>query len=381
MPGQSYNPMSPKTPGLRTRLRQWLGTLPYQNPVEQRQAVLIQSLLLAMLVLSTVGSFVTLLAPIALVDALAVIAIIWLGVPIALAGLWLLHSGRFNAAIMLSCVGLILLLSLLLIATGARDGGAAIFGFALPIMLAGLMADWRTTALSIFLSGTGILTAMILERMHMPLVGIAAPQGENIGGILGGFLVIACILGVFVMRFGQVLHNALDEAQQRAQKLDQLHASLERSIAERTAELRTTLAELQTRTTAQARLLDENAAQRSAIQLLSVPVLPVSARTLVIPLVGALDSQRLQMLQERALNAIEHSSARRVLLDVSAVPLIDTQVAQGLLDVVRQLYLLGAQAALVGVRPEVAQSLVALGVELTSVRTYRDLEAALHAEQ
>lgn len=364
-------------------VRTWrrLSALPYANAIELRQAALVQTLLVAVLLLSSGGSFIALLAPIPLAEALAVMAIVWLGVPIAGAGLWLLRGGRLRAATLLTCLGLVLLLSFLLIATGARDGGAVLFGFALPIVLAGLLAGPRTLGLVTALSGGGILLAMVLERLRMPLVGIAAPRGENIAGILGGFLVIAAILGVFVLRFGQALRAALDEAQRRAQKLEEAQGSLERAVAARTFELRAALDDVQARAADQARLLEENRAQRSAIQALSVPVLPVSATTLVMPLVGTLDTERLLMLQERALHALERSSARRILLDLSAVPLVDTRVARGLLAVVAEARLLGAEAILVGIRPEVAEALVALDVGLVGVRTYRDLEAALLAER
>lgn len=370
--------MIQKRPPIFTRARHWLRNLPYTDPITKHQAALIQTLLLAVIVISFTGSFVTLLAPVPFIDALVVMAIVWLNAPLSLVAIWFLHRGLFSRAILLTCVGLILLLSFLLITTGSRDGGALLFGFALPIVLAGLLASWRTMTMAIGLSSAGIIVTMILERLNMPLVGIAAPRGENIGGIVGGFVVIAIILGVFVLRFGHALRNALQEAQQHARKLEQLQAGLEISIAERTAELRSALAEVEARSAAQARLLDENTQQRSTIQELSMPVLPVSAATLVMPLVGAMDSRRLQMLQERALHAVERSTARRLLLDVSAVPLVDSQVARGLLDVVSQVRLLGAEAVLIGIRPEVAQALVALGIDLYGVRTYRDLEAALH---
>lgn len=119
------------------------------------------------------------------------------------------------------------------------------------------------------------------------------------------------------------------------------------------------------------------AAQREVIREMSVPVLPVNRSTLVMPLIGALDSSRLQQVQSQALDAIERTNSRRLLLDVTGVPVIDTQVAHGLLDVVRAGHLLGAKVVLIGVRPEVAQTLVSLGIELSHIQVARDLEAAL----
>ncbi|MFL5804261.1 MAG: HAMP domain-containing protein [Roseiflexaceae bacterium] len=117
--------------------------------------------------------------------------------------------------------------------------------------------------------------------------------------------------------------------------------------------------------------------QRAVIRELSIPVIPIDDRTMILPLVGALDSVRLQQIQARALHAMERSSARYLVLDITGVPVIDSQVAQGLLAVVQATRLLGARVLLVGIRPEVAQAVVGLGLELSGLATYRDLQSAL----
>jgi anti-anti-sigma regulatory factor len=289
-------------------------------------------------------------------ERLIVMGIIWTGIPVQLAGIALVRRGRFPAALMLGCIGLLLVISAALLTTGVRSSGAMLFTFALPIVLAGLMGQERLVTVTIVLSSISVAVTAILETLGVPLVGIAASRPGNIGGDLGGFVVVAIVLGIFTIRFGQTLRVALHESQQRNQRLEELEA----------------------RAAAQERLLEENRQQRAIIQGLSVPVLPVSADTLIVPLVGALDTERLQTLQSRALHALERSTAQRLILDISGVPLVDSQVAQGLLAVVQQARLLGAEAVLVGIRPEVAQALVGIGVDLRRMRTYRDLEAALH---
>jgi rsbT co-antagonist protein RsbR len=98
-----------------------------------------------------------------------------------------------------------------------------------------------------------------------------------------------------------------------------------------------------------------------------------------MPLIGALDAARLQEMQSQALRAIEQTRADTLLLDITGIPVVDTQVAQGVLSVVRATRLMGADAILVGIRPEVAQTIVSLGLDLRGVRTYADLQTALHA--
>jgi rsbT co-antagonist protein RsbR len=117
--------------------------------------------------------------------------------------------------------------------------------------------------------------------------------------------------------------------------------------------------------------------QQTIIREMSVPVLPVRSSTLVMPLVGALDSTRLAFMQTQALQAIERSRTRQLILDITGVPVIDTQVALGLTQLVQAARLLGTRVDIVGIRPEVAQTLVGLGTELRTMRTFSNLQAAL----
>jgi rsbT co-antagonist protein RsbR len=117
--------------------------------------------------------------------------------------------------------------------------------------------------------------------------------------------------------------------------------------------------------------------QRNIIREMSVPVLPLSQSTLVLPLVGALDSQRLVLVQEQALHSIEELSARYLILDITGVPIVDTAVAQGLIKIVQAARLLGAEVVVVGIRPEVAQAVVGLGIHLSEITTRSTLQSGI----
>ena len=116
--------------------------------------------------------------------------------------------------------------------------------------------------------------------------------------------------------------------------------------------------------------------QATALREMSVPILPISTNAILMPLVGALDRARLSLVQDRALEAIQRNNIRWLLLDVTGVPMIDEPVAQGIMQVVRAARLLGSQVVLVGIRPEVAQAMVSLGVDLSQIVTQRSLESA-----
>jgi rsbT co-antagonist protein RsbR len=96
-----------------------------------------------------------------------------------------------------------------------------------------------------------------------------------------------------------------------------------------------------------------------------------------VPLIGVIDSLRAHQIITTVLQAIEAHHAGKVLLDITGVPLIDTHVAGTLVQLAQMVQLLGAQAMLIGVRPEIAQSIVSLGVDLSGLTTYASLASAL----
>ncbi|NJL05861.1 MAG: STAS domain-containing protein, partial [Chloroflexaceae bacterium] len=187
------------------------------------------------------------------------------------------------------------------------------------------------------------------------------------------FIVIVFLL----WQFSNLHHLLISSLRGGNAELLELKAGLEQQVTERTAELETTLANLQTQNEVQQRLLSDIESQQRLIHALSVPVLPVSAQVLVLPLIGTLDPARLDLIRQHALEAIEQSRARVLVLDVTGVPEVDTQAAQGLLRVAQATRVMGSQCVLAGMRPELAQALVRLGVDLGSLRTYATLQRAL----
>jgi DNA-binding LacI/PurR family transcriptional regulator/anti-anti-sigma regulatory factor len=115
----------------------------------------------------------------------------------------------------------------------------------------------------------------------------------------------------------------------------------------------------------------------ATIREIGTPIIPLLPQVLLIPLIGTIDTARVQQLIETALRGIGTYQATDVLLDLTGVPLVDTQVAGVLIQVTRASMLLGARVTLVGVRPEIAQSLVSLGVDLSFIGTESTLSAAV----
>ena len=107
---------------------------------------------------------------------------------------------------------------------------------------------------------------------------------------------------------------------------------------------------------------------------LSTPLIPVSDQIGVMPLIGTVDTQRVQQVLDTLLHGIAEHHAEIAILDITGVVGVDTQVAHGLVRVAQTAQLLGAQVMLTGVRPEIAQTLAGLGTELRGVITRRTLK-------
>jgi anti-anti-sigma regulatory factor len=115
------------------------------------------------------------------------------------------------------------------------------------------------------------------------------------------------------------------------------------------------------------------------VRELGSPVIPLLPEVLLIPLVGAISSDRAQQIIESILKGITGHQATDVLIDITGVPLVDTQVANSLIQAARAATLLGARVTLVGVRPEIAQSIIGLGIDLQHLASQPSLAAALQS--
>jgi rsbT co-antagonist protein RsbR len=117
--------------------------------------------------------------------------------------------------------------------------------------------------------------------------------------------------------------------------------------------------------------------QRRLIHELSTPIVPIHAGVLVLPLVGTIDSRRATQILEATLEQIVATQAEILILDITGVPFIDTSVANHILQMARAITLLGANCVLVGIGAEIAQTLVQLGVDLSSIVTKANLQEGI----
>jgi len=117
--------------------------------------------------------------------------------------------------------------------------------------------------------------------------------------------------------------------------------------------------------------------QQSAIQALSTPIIQVWEGVLTLPMIGVVESTRAAAVMDDLLDAVARTQSRFAILDLTGVDAVDTRTAAYLLDLIRAVRLLGAEGVVTGIRPSVAQTIVGLGVDLGSILTLGNLQAAL----
>ncbi|MGG3271667.1 STAS domain-containing protein [Priestia aryabhattai] len=114
-----------------------------------------------------------------------------------------------------------------------------------------------------------------------------------------------------------------------------------------------------------------------AIDELLIPIVRMTKETGILPLVGDLDTQRAQILMETALTKGSEYQLKWLIIDLSAVPIIDTMVADQLFKVIAGLELIGVHVVLSGIRSEIAQTMVGLGITIDHIKTFGSLHQAV----
>jgi rsbT co-antagonist protein RsbR len=117
--------------------------------------------------------------------------------------------------------------------------------------------------------------------------------------------------------------------------------------------------------------------QQEAIRELSTPVLQVRERLLILPIIGVIDPQRARQLTEQLLRGIRTNRAKVVVIDITGVAAMDSNIANHLVQTVEASRLLGATVIVTGLSPEIAQTLVNIGVDLGKMNTVGDLQGGI----
>lgn len=113
--------------------------------------------------------------------------------------------------------------------------------------------------------------------------------------------------------------------------------------------------------------------QKVALEELSAPLIPIYDQITVMPLVGTIDTERAKLIMENLLDGVVKHGSEVVLIDITGVPVVDTMVAHHILQAAEAVRLIGSKCILVGIRPEIAQTIVNLGIDLSQFPTQSTL--------
>lgn len=343
-------------------LRRWLIAPSFANPIERRQAPLVQVMLLGIWVTALLVFPICYSAggtPLGKLITSAADGIVILTTPIALA---VFRHGAFRSAVVLEGAACLAAITLFLVPLGLHQSWA-LLAFPVPITLLGLLGGRRGLWVAVGTSIVSVLAIAVLEHQPIPLAGFAPASGDPALIVIAFYILMMTLVGLFLDRFGSALRVTLSEALAREQELERLRATLEVLVADRTAALQVTIDQLQT--------------SQATIRELGAPILPVAPGVLVAPLIGVLDRDRTAVLTSKLLQEVQQQRAHTVILDITGVPLVDTPVAQALLQVAAAVRLLGAAVSVVGIRAEVAAAMVRFGMDLHGVAIFSNLQAAL----
>jgi rsbT co-antagonist protein RsbR len=127
--------------------------------------------------------------------------------------------------------------------------------------------------------------------------------------------------------------------------------------------------------------LETIARHQAAIRELSTPVIQIPDRVLLLPLIGTIDTLRAQQIMERVLERVVEEQARVMIIDIAGVAVVDTKVAEHLIETTRAVRLLGAETILTGISPTVAKTVVKLGVDISAMHTRSRLSDGIQLAQ
>jgi rsbT co-antagonist protein RsbR len=230
------------------------------------------------------------------------------------------------------------------------------FAMAIMMLMTGLVLSWKDI---VPVGAAGLI--FFVPCIIAAELGVFDANYARVG-FLGLFVTpiisVAALtfIGLLVFMLNKVVHEAMNEAEERGHLAEAARA--DQAVM---------FEQVQQQAADQARLLE-------LVRDLEIPVIPLFAGVLALPVVGHLDTQRMTALTSSLLEEVARQRAHTVIVDLTGVAMIDTVIASRLLNMAQGVRLLGAEVMLTGIKAEVAQSLGALGVSFDQITTAGSLQ-------
>jgi rsbT co-antagonist protein RsbR len=287
---------------------------------------------------------------------------------------WLGRHGQVRLGTYLTLA--VLLLIMLAATYELGIGHATLVGFAMLTVTGVVLLGIQSALFATLVSAIAYAALGVMQRagnLPRPL-----PSGETVAAdtitIVFGLFAVSVLVWLSRRETERALHQvrrAQDQAQRYTEQLGTIQGQLERQVEERTQDLRSFAEQLQIS-------LDEQQRLWETVQRISIPIVPVHEGIIVMPLVGHIDAHRAERMVDDLLLAIEEEKAKLAIIDITGVPVVDSQVASTLIQAVNAAKLMGAESVLVGIRPEVADTVIRLGLDLSGMTIQRDLQAGVN---
>lgn len=349
------------------------------NPVQRKHARILQTLMGLQVLLYLLFCALSMPA-ILLSDPLGYISLIFWVTPCVLIGIafWILHRGHFQTATLLTTLTSSLTTTLYMALIGFPPSAwVSIFSSALPIMVAGIIGN---RFVSLFTSSFWIIALGVVGYLYRDVPTAISYASLKTDSWVVQIAFFAIVLIIFVLCLREFAHAYEENTHlliERQHELEKIQSQQEILINERTVELQHTLQDVEKQRQTLSTTLAELQQSQMLVAQLRSPLITVLPYVILVPLVGILDAPRAQTLIESLLLKLEQDRARLVIIDLTGVELIDTAATEAVVRLRAIAQLLGAQLWLVGVRPEIAQTIVSLGTELAQVPSYPDLWSAV----
>jgi anti-anti-sigma regulatory factor len=246
------------------------------------------------------------------------------------------------------------------------------------VLMIGLTVSPRAGLCAGFISS--VLFAVSVLSLHfrvLPFSPHVVPEGLSVVATIG-FSTMALVLSAFLVREAiGAIGGALVETRLYAREVGNYGHQLQQRIDRQAEDLKVALASAEAYSDDLNQALEDLRICHRVIRELSSPLVPVLQGVIVMSLIGSIDSQRAIVMTAEMLEGIERYDARILILDITGVPVVDTQVARILLESARAAKLMGCQTVLTGIRPEIAQTMVELGIEVTDLVSRSELQGGI----
>lgn len=258
-----------------------------------------------------------------------------------------------------------------------RPAGLLVAGISIAIPAYYLVVEGpRTTGLLLFPLGAvfadyllGGRSGLVVTTINV-LLYLGIGLAHEFGWVKVAYVtdLVSDVLSVIIIGYGLDLATRFFTREWRKALLQS--GARERALRSADEEKDRLLADLQARDEVQQQLLE-------TVYELGSPIIPLAPGVVALPLIGALDGQRAQQVTAALLRGVVEHRATVAIVDITGVPVVDSAVAEALLQAARGVWLLGAEPVLTGIQVETAQTLVGLGVDLSRVNTLATLQEGL----